>query len=553
VLDFSHPDQGESAEEVRIRYSFQGNDRVFDQPLDVVLIGRPRPDTVVEIDLSPDGRASRVHARIRRENGGFSIEDLKSKNGTTLDNHEIKGKGRVPLLAGQVVRISETELVLEAEPEPEQGPPAEDTTILGKGETVIDLRVDDSQLEISEIVDATTTGFDASAPLDAKHAACMARLYQLPLAVDDKAGFDKLLQRIVEELVKLIPSARRGAMLLKDPAQHDALLLKAHLPAGEPSVSLSLVKRAMTRREGFMWNRPTDPSLSQIANRMQAGIYVPLLWRDDVLGVICIDNNVGGTGTAFEFDDLRLVVSASHHAAALAMQTRMQDELQRKTSTLNRLMMNYSPRVRQHLLRRAHHGRLQVGGGERSEVAILESDIRGFTKLTIGVDADDVVELLNDYFAALVDAISRYDGTVDKFIGDAILAVFFESSDGEPKRHENALNAALAMQEAMATVSARRKARGQVTCNIGIGIHCGEVLHGFIGSHERVELTVIGDAVNLTSRYCNGANPGEILISPEMHQYTWSLIEAEVTTIESKHEGPLPAYRLRKMRLGLSA
>src|SRR4029077_16819400 len=137
-------------------------------------------------------------------------------------------------------------------------------------------------------------------------------------------------------------------------------------------------------------------------------------------------------------------------------------------------------------LSRAAHGRLRPGG-EKSEVVILASDIRGYTLLTSGMDTDDVVDLLNDYFSALTDAVFQHDGTIDKITGDAILAVF-GCPEPDAMRHEKAVRAALAMQSAMAAVSEQRKRRGQVTYSIGIGIHCGEVLHGFIGSHHPLGL-----------------------------------------------------------------
>jgi len=157
------------------------------------------------------------------------------------------------------------------------------------------------------------------------------------------------------------------------------------------------------------------------------------------------------------------------------------------------------------------------------------------------------VDLLNECFASLVEAIFKYDGTVDKYIGDAILAVF-GSPEPDPQQHDKAVRAALEMQAAMTDLNETRARRGDVTCQIGIGVHCGEVLHGFIGTAERMEFTVIGDAVNRTSRYCDGAGPGEVLISPEVYELVWRQVEAERTSIPTKHEGDLPAYRVVKWK-----
>jgi len=93
---------------VRIRYRYRGNEKTFDQPSEVVVLGRPRPGVHVDIDLSPDLRVSRPHARISAEGGNCWIEDLGSANGTEVDGQPIKGKGKLRLEPGQIIRISDT-------------------------------------------------------------------------------------------------------------------------------------------------------------------------------------------------------------------------------------------------------------------------------------------------------------------------------------------------------------------------------------------------------------------------------------------------------------
>jgi adenylate cyclase len=165
------------------------------------------------------------------------------------------------------------------------------------------------------------------------------------------------------------------------------------------------------------------------------------------------------------------------------------------------------------------------------------------------MDAEDVVGMLNDYFSALTECIFRNDGSIDKFVGDAILAVF-GSPDPDPQHRRKAVQAAVEMQRAMVEVNRRRSQRSETVCEIGIGVHSGEVLHGFIGSPERMEFTVIGDTVNKTARYCDGAQAGQVLISPEVHQHVWRMVEALPTSIPTKHEGDLPAYRVIGIKNG---
>jgi len=522
---------------VRIVYRYRGTEKIFDKPCETAVLGRPRQGVHVDVDLSPDLRVSRPHARISIADGHYWVEDLGSSNGTELDGEEIKGKGKLRLEPGQTIRISDTTIEVKipvSQTDLDPGAGADDRTLV---------TTHDTRLDIDAMIDAAAPVFEPGQPVDPARAEALALLYELPLRFGEETELDTLFQTIIERLVSIIPAASRGALLLEDLESRE-LLLKAHVPAGQPSVSMTLASRAMARREGFIWREGMDPSQSQFLNRIKAGMYVPLIWKGRALGAVCVDNSEGGT--LFTTEDLRLMVAVAHHAAMAAMQTQLQDDLRRNAALLSRLLTNFSPKIRGRLLSRAAHGRLRPGG-EKSEVVILVSDIRGYTLLSSGMDTDDVVDLLNDYFSALTDAIFQHDGTIDKITGDAILAVF-GCPEPDPMRHEKAVRAALAMQSAMAEVSEQRKRRGQVTCSIGIGVHCGEVLHGFIGSNDRMELTIIGEAANWTARYCDGAAGGEILISPALHQRLWRYVDAELTAIQTKHEGTLSAYRLKGLK-----
>jgi adenylate cyclase len=104
------------------------------------------------------------------------------------------------------------------------------------------------------------------------------------------------------------------------------------------------------------------------------------------------------------------------------------------------------------------------------------------------------------------------------------------------------------MQERMCALNAARQANGDTTCGIGIGVHCGEVVQGFIGMPEQMNFACIGDAMNRTARYCEGAKAGEVLISPELYEHVWRIVhQAEPVTVDSKGGQQLSAYRVTKL------
>ncbi|MBD0263402.1 MAG: GAF domain-containing protein [Tolypothrix sp. Co-bin9] len=138
--------------------------------------------------------------------------------------------------------------------------------------------------------------------------------------------------------------------------------------------------------------------------------------------------------------------------------------------------------------------------GERKEVTILFSDIRGYTTLTENLGAAEVVSLLNQYFETMVEAVFNHEGTLDKFIGDALMAVFGAPLTLVENHAWKAIQAALDMRKRLAEFNQRRIIQAQPEIHIGIGISSGEVVSGNIGSQKRMDYTVIGDGVNLSSR-----------------------------------------------------
>lgn len=399
--------------------------------------------------------------------------------------------------------------------------------------------------DVTSSLDATATVYaPAAGGTDAERR--LALFYELPLQFGGETSLEALLKLVVERVRDAVPGAQRSALLVKDP-RTGSLLLKARLPeTGKTAVSKRLARRAMEQRTAVVWPPPppaaAQPPSSVIEHNIESAMYAPLLWREEALGVLCVDNCQ--TCGAFEAEDLRLLQAVAHHAAMAVANLQLQADLQRQAEVLGNALRMFSPRIAEQLMRR--RGPIRLGGDFR-EATILLSDLRGFTNLSATMRPDEVADMLEDYFEHLVPLVFKHEGTVDKFVGDAILAVF-GSPNADERQQLHAVQAAVEMQAAVRAVNERRRTEGKPTAEAGIGIHWGEVVHGLIGTRERMEFTVIGDAVNRASRYCDGARGGEVLISPEVRQWVWEFVETEETTIPTKHEGALAAYRVDRVK-----
>jgi len=217
------------------------------------------------------------------------------------------------------------------------------------------------------------------------------------------------------------------------------------------------------------------------------------------------------SGEPYSPDDRELLETLSAQGAVAVENAKLVERMKREEIARVNFSRYLSPQVVEKIV---HHDVEVNLGGDRKVVTVLFSDIRNFTAITEARPAEQLVRILNEYFTGMAMAIFENQGSLDKYIGDAIVAVFGSLIPLEnPAR--NAVAAAVAMMKRLPELNRRWEARYGFYMNIGIGINTREVFLGNIGSPERMEFTVIGDAVNVASRFSGLAKAGQILLTKE--------------------------------------
>ena len=513
---------------IHLSISFQGKTSEFRAKSSSIVIGRSRGGGPVDIDLTDDTRVSRRHARITWENNKFWLEDLGSRHGKRLNGKEIKGAG--PCLFEPLGEALVGDTKLRFEPVPVAS--VTHHPLEGQGEETVGTAA------------AGTSGIQTPESGYVGLERVVEVLSQLPVRLATEIELDHLCQAAVETVVALLPSARRCALLLKDREQ---LSLEAYTPKSQvPALSEQLANRAISKMTGFIWPDKTDEHIAQY-HPAGSGMYSPLIWNGKAIGVICVDDLT--RKTSFTALDLHLLAVLAHYVGMAIAQHSAHQALAKQTEFTNRLFSSrFPPKVRDDLMRHAAEDSLPTGT-RQSLVTILNSDIRHFTRLSKELGPQRIGDLLNEYFPPLIESIFAYGGTVERFAGDGIFAVF-GAPELDDKQQEHAVRAALEMQRIVRELNEARAKRNTPLSKIGIGIgiDCGQVLNGFIGNAERLEFTVIGDAANTASRYCAGAEAGEILIGHNVRAKVWKIVDLDERVITDKHGVTFTAHVVQGLR-----
>jgi adenylate cyclase len=517
-----------------IQKTFQAQTSTLIFESDSIEIGRPyeADDGVVytpHINLEPDMKTSRRHARIVREGDDFYIEDLGSKLGVFLqyDSQTIKIEPNKPTLlhVGHVIRIADTQLTVLLQM------PIDETTlhtpVIDGGRITNNVFITDDPADLIAVKE--TLEFNTIR----NHLHAFYRLAEELSSLQNIYALAETVTLYVHRAIQGVDSC--GFLRHMDDGTLELIGFEPHHK--EPLYSTTLAKQTLDNREAFIWQQTADPTKSQLD--MKFAMYAPILWHGECLGVLFTTNTNQDQIQPFSDDDLRLLAALASQSANAMNTQAMQEILRQEAIIRENLLHQFSPKVANVLLQQ--RDMIQLGHYQESFATILMSDVRGFTALSATMSPDAVIALLNRMFSLITPIVFDYEGSIDKYIGDAVLAVF-----GSPIADEyqalHAVQSAMAMQRALHELGD--------PFQIGVGIHFGKVVHGFIGSQQRMEYTVIGDTVNKTSRLCDGAKVGEVIISASVYEQIRECVQVEERAIYTKHsdtEGVITAYKVLRL------
>jgi adenylate cyclase len=461
-----------------------------------------------------DPTVSRRHAELTVEPNGVQVTDAGSSNGTFVNGVKVERYFVVP---GETIAFGRVEFRLE-ELAP-VGPPANATTTDATSPTPrgLILRHVPESLDSAEDV-ARHSGSIRTVKAGTGDATEKDR-QKLQILLDVSKGLTRttdvsaLLGKVADYAFQILEADRCAILLMDDRGELRTRISRDRRGADAAQVvPQSIARTAVEQKVAVLSDDAAeDPRFtgqSVVAQRVRSALCAPLIGAENrVLGALYVDN----VRAAQRFDeaDLDFVIAFAGIAAVAIENGELGERSRREALVRENFERFFTPQL---AARIANGAEAVTLGGDRRNVAVLFSDIRGFAALAARTSPDAIAMLLTEYFTEMVECVFRRGGTLDKFIGDAVMALW-GAPIGAPDDADHAMAAARDMMAALDRLNERWTAQGRPTVQIGIGLNFGEAFAGNIGSERRLEYTVIGDTVNMASRLCRAAGPGEILVS----------------------------------------
>jgi adenylate cyclase len=520
-------------------------------------IGRA-PDNCIVLN---DPRASRYHAHIKVENGNYTLVDGINVAGETRRSaNKVFVNGTQHYEHGLVNndRVTIGTSVLRFEQQAQELAPAV---------RYDDRRLGHTQLLVSATDVLTTVLKSGQLPKHSsaaevaelrRKAEILAVLYEMSQTLGSVFDLQAIFDKATEIIFRVTP-ADRVVALVTDGAgggeEEDAALqplalrvrdekLAAH--ARNLTIGRTITRQVMQDRVALLsQDAATDERLRGVESIVSQGV------RSTICAPLVVESNVHGALYAdrldpfavFTRDDLELISAIAVQTAVAVENARNHERLAHEEvvrASYGRFVPEY---VVNQMLENPESFKL---GGANQIITVLFADIRGFTSLAEHAPPEQVVGLLNRYFTAMTEIIFSHSGTLDKYLGDGLMALF-GAPHATPQDAANAVAAAVQMQKRMLAFNQELRAEGLREINIGIGLHTGEATVGYIGSERRSEYTAIGDTVNLAARLESNAGGGQILLTEATaeaaDESTYFFRPREAITVKNRVQ-PVPLYEV---------
>jgi adenylate cyclase len=338
--------------------------------------------------------------------------------------------------------------------------------------------------------------------------------WELTRDIGLERDLDKLVEKILMALFKFTKADRGVILLRQDDGSLQPRAARRRDGSDAPiQISSTILNHVVKERASVLSHDASmdfaaSKGKSMILNRISSAMVVPFVHENEkeVLGAVWLDSE---SLAQFQPKDLEVVTSVAGQAAMFLENIMLAKKVEQEILVRDRFARLVAPNVADLMA----SGKLEVKkGGVSQDLTVFNSDIRGFTAMSEGTTAEIIVEMLNEYFELMVESVFKYEGTLDKFMGDGIMAFW-----GAPIVHGDdaarCVQCAVDQMEILGQFNRQRASVNKPPLAVGIGIHTGPAVVGYVGSSKALSYTVIGDTANTSARLCGSAAAGQIVIS----------------------------------------
>jgi adenylate cyclase len=497
-------------DQLQIHYVDLGVPRVTDIRSDLS-IGRTEGNDLVLNHPS----VSRKHARLEARDSHWWIVDLKSTNGVKVNGNLITES---QIAAGDKILVGSVQLDVKAMP-----------SVDFSGESMFDnpsgtviRRISDFNsefgLDLSELAQQPQVRppSEPGAPPAVTREKIFQVLIQVAKSLLQTEDLTTLLNTVMDMVFKYLP-VERGLIILFDEGGNPVPKLTKFIEGADAHdipISRTILTMVAEQQVALMTSNALEDARllggkSIAIHGIRSAMCVPLWNRQRVIGAVQVDSpiHIG----RFTEEDLDLLTALANFAAVAIERAQLAEKIEQERKIRSKMERYHSPAVIDEIVKGV--AAADEDDVKNADVTILFADISGFTTVSETKAPEEVAAYLSNFFSAAVDAIFAYGGTLDKFIGDAVMA-FFGAPIPQEDHADRAIMAGLMMMERIEEWNQQREREGLPPVRIRVGINSGPAVVGNVGTEKRVDYTVLGSSVNIASRLESGvAKPGQLVIS----------------------------------------